>query len=106
MDAMKRLKDSMVRVKSLVDFYFQSPTVTLDTIDFMTRVTIEDLKILLDGLEDRDISLKRPKLIPLKELAKVLVDEREIWERGYDRGYDKGYEAGRTGRNGYLQGKL
>ena len=112
MNAIERLKGSMVRVEALVDFYRQSPTATLDMLDSMTDVTIQDLETLLDALKDRDISLKRPKFKTPREierdakLAKIIVDEREIWERGYDRGYDKGYEAGRTGRNGYLQGKL
>ena len=66
MSTLERLRNSMVRVRSLVDFNKQNPTVTLDMIDCMTRVTIQDLKTLLDGLEDRDISPKRPKFIPQK----------------------------------------
>ena len=103
MNGIERLKDSMVRVRSLVDFYQESPTTTLDMMDSMTAVTIGDLETLLDGLADRDISLKRPKFKTPREierdakLAKIIVDltidEREVWVRGYD----KGYEAGRDG---------
>lgn len=106
MNALERLRDSMFRVGSLVDFYKQSPTITLDTIDFLTKVTMEDLNVLLHGLEDRDISLhssKRPKFKTPREierdakLAKIIVeeeDEREAWIRGYGRGYKGGYKEG------------
>ena len=109
----------MVRVEKLVNLYYQSPTVTLDMIDSITRVTIQDLKTLLDGLEDRDTSLKRPKFIPQKEierdlkLAKEINKEKErgekvkrlkeemrqfeistaeyrVWLKGYEEGYDAG----------------
>lgn len=99
MDDIERLKDSMVKVEALVDFYQEHPSLCIDMLDTLTKVTIGDLKILLNGLVDRDISLKRPKLIPLKEierdtkLAKQLVDEQEAWTRGYD----SGYKAGRDG---------
>ncbi len=116
MNAIERLKNSMVRVSALVNFYREHPETILDMTDSMTAVTIGDLKVLLDGLADRDISLKRPELKTQKEIerdikvAKAIVDEREVWTRGYD----KGYKAGRDGElkrievliNRYLQGKL
>lgn len=86
---MERLKDSIVRVKALVD----CPSTII------CESTIEDLKILLDGLADRDISIKGMNFKTLKEierdvkLAKIIVDEGETWTRGYD----KGYQAGRDG---------
>ena len=119
MNAIERLKGSMVRVKALIDFYQHSPFVMLhgidaagrDVLDTTTNVTVEDLERLLDGLADRDISLKRPKFKTPREierdakLAKIIVDEREIEEDTkitrmkrdlWTRGYDKGYEAGRN----------
>ncbi len=94
MNAMERLKSAMVRVKALVDFYH--PTVTIDMTDSITEVTIEDLKTLLDGLADRDISLKRSESSATEteiKMAKDSIKERELWVKGYD----KGYEAGRDG---------
>ena len=101
MNAMERLKDSMVRVSALVDFYLEHPTTTLDMMDSMTAVTIGDLKVLLDALADRDISLKRPEFVPLKEierdvkLARILVDQKD--RATWIKGYDQGYKAGRNG---------
>ncbi len=89
----------MVRVSALVNFYREHPETTLDVMDSITAVTMEDLKTLLDALADRDISLKRPELKTQKEIerdikiAKAIVNEREVWTRGYD----KGYKAGRDG---------
>lgn len=77
---MERLKDSMVRVKALVDFYQESPNIYVDMLDTLTKVTIGDLRTLLDGLEDRE--------------AIQLVESQEEW---WSKGYDKGYEAGRDG---------
>ncbi|KKL23694.1 hypothetical protein LCGC14_2422790 [marine sediment metagenome] len=105
MDGIERLKGAMVRVEALVDFYKESPTVTLDMMDSFTEVTMEDLETLLDGLADRDISLKRPKCKTPREIEKdaklvkqlqtliPLFVEREIWAREYE----KGYKAGRDG---------
>ena len=107
MDGIERLKDSMARVKALVGFYQHSPFVTLhgidaagrDVLDTTTNVTVEDLETLLNGLADRDISLRKPELKTQREmgrdakLAKAIVDEREIWAREYE----KGYKAGRDG---------
>ena len=99
MNAIERLKDSMSRVETLISFYKEHLGITLDMIDSMTAVTIEDLKILLDGLADRDISLKRPEFRTPKEiegdakLAKQLVESQEAWLKGYD----KRYQAGRDG---------
>ena len=129
MNAIERLKGSMVRVKALVDFYQHSPFVMLhgidaagrDVLDTTTNVTVEDLERLLDGLADRDISLKRPKLKTPREierdakLAKIIVDEREIEEDTkitrmkrdlWTRGYDKGYEAGRNGELKRIEGLI
>ena len=81
MNALERLKGSMVRVKALVDFYQEHPATTLDMMYSMTAVTIKDLETLLDGLADRDISLKRPKFKTPREierdakLAKVIIEE-------------------------------
>ncbi len=64
--------------------------------DSITEVTIEDLKTLLDGLADRDISLREPKSNATEteiKMAKESIKEQELWVRGYD----KGYEAGRDG---------
>jgi len=101
MNAMKRLKDSMVRVEALVNFYLEHPATTLDMMDSFTTVTMEDLKTLLDGLADRDISLKRPEFVPQREierdakLARIIVDQKDraTWVKGYD----QGYKAGRDG---------
>ena len=96
MNAMERLKNAMVQVRSIIDFHQQFPTGM--TYPF-TDITIKNLEILLDGLADRDISLKSPKFVSQKEmerdigLAKILVGERETWVDGYD----KGYKAGRDG---------
>ena len=95
--ATAKLKDSMVRVKALIDCYNQSPKGIFDTIN---NVTIKDLETLLEGLMDRDISLVGPKLKAGKEIeedikvAKVLAHQRKtLWVEGYD----KGYKAGRDG---------
>jgi polyphosphate kinase 2 (PPK2 family) len=102
MDAFERLKASMVRVGSLVDFYQHSPFVILhgidaagrDVLDTTTNVTVEDLERLLDGLADRDISLKHSKPTEIEiEMAKQSDSDRGIWVRGYD----EGYKAGRDG---------
>ena len=96
MNAIERLKGAMVRVKALVDFYRQQPTVTIDMMDSITEVTMEDLKILLDGLADRDISLKETKSNATEaeiEMAKESIKEQEAWIKGYN----KGYEAERDG---------
>ena len=94
MNAIERLKDSIRRVEILVDFYNQNPTTTLDMMDSMTAVTIGDLKTLLDGLADRDISIKYPEPTEIEiEMAKQSILEQESWIKGYD----KGYEAGRNG---------
>ena len=121
MDALERLKGSMVRVKALIDFYQHSPFVILHGIDAAgrdvlhttTNVTVEDLERLLDGLADRDISLKEPKpkkiyICTPKEierdakLAKVIVDKRETWVKGYN----KGYEVGRNGELKRIKGLI
>jgi hypothetical protein len=102
MDAFERLKASMVRVRDLIDFYQHSPFVILhgidaagrDVLDTATNVTVEDLERLLDGLADRDISLKRPEFKTPREierdakLTKVIVDEHETWLKGYKAGRD------------------
>ena len=101
MNAMERLKDSMVRVRSLVDFYQEYPDATLDMMDSMTAVTIRDLETLLNGLADRDISLKRPELKTQREmerdvkLARIIVDQKD--RATWIKGYDQGYKAGRDG---------
>ena len=100
MNAMERLRNSMVRVSALVNFYREHPETTLDMMDSITAVTMEDLKTLLDALADRDISLKRPEFVPQREierdakLAKVIISNQEDW---WSRGYDRGYKAGRDG---------
>ena len=116
MDAMTRLEHSITRVKSLVNLYKQHPTTTLDMIDSMTAVTIGDLKILLDGLADRDISIsKMPELVGLGKLHRETIEAREVLEKErweWIKGYDKGYTAGRDGElkrietliNNYLHG--
>jgi len=105
----------MVRIEALVNFYKEHPTTTLDRMDSITSVTMEDLRTLLDGLSDRDISLKRPEFKTQKEmergvkLAKTILDEREVWIKGYN----KGYKEGRDGElkrieeiiNKYLRGE-
>ena len=100
MDAAERLKGAMVRVKALVGFYQEHlTTIIFGTVDLPTEVIIEDLKVLLEGLADRDISIKRPEFVSQREierdirLAKEIVDERESWTKGYN----KGYQAGRDG---------
>ena len=101
MNAMERLKDSMVRVSALVNFYREHPETTLDMMDSMTAVTMEDLKTLLDALADRDISLKRPEFVPQREierdikLARIIVDQKD--RATWIKGYDQGYKAGRNG---------
>ncbi len=106
MNAIERLKDSMVRVEALVDFHRENPNITIDIwMDSMSAVTIGDLKVLLEGLRDRDISLKRPKFVPQKEierditLAKEIVGLKQsiIEQKSWLAGYDKGYTAGRDG---------
>ena len=92
MDAIKRLKDSMVRVRDLVDFYVEHPTTTLDMMDSTTAVIIGDLERLLDGLADRDRFIPQYEIERDIRLAKVIVDEQEVW---WSKGYDKGYQAGR-----------
>ncbi len=100
MDGIEKLKSAMVRVEALVNFYQEQGGITLDMMDSMTAVTIKDLKTLLEGLMDRDISLIGPKLKAGKEIeedikvAKVLAHQRKtLWVEGYD----KGYKAGRDG---------
>ncbi len=120
--AIVRLKESMTRVKDLVTLYKHHPTTTLDMMDNLTAVTIGDLEILLNGLEDRDISLSEmPELIPLKEIkrdTKLAVEiektrvEIETKREAWTKGYDKGYTAGRDGElkrietliNNYVRG--
>ncbi len=109
MDGIERLKGAMVRVEALVSFYRGHLSTTLDTMELITPVTIRDLKTLLEGLMDRDISLAGPKLKTGKEIeedikeAKVIVEEvRHRVESGEEReawltGYNKGYKAGRDG---------
>ena len=116
MDAMERLKDSMVRVKALIDYNQEDPTTTIfGTVASSNEVTMEDLKILLDGLKDRDISTKRPDFVSQKEIerditiAKETIGQQNYWVRGYN----KGYKAGRDGElrrievliNKYLKGE-
>jgi len=100
MTGIERLKDSMFRVEALVSFYRGHLSTTLDTMELITPVTIKDLKTLLEGLMDRDISLAGPKLKTGKEIeedikvAKVLAHQRKTpWVEGYN----KGYKAGRDG---------
>ena len=116
MNAMERLKDSMTRVSALVNFYLEHPTTTLDMMDSMTAVTIGDLKVLLDALADRDISLKRPELKTQREMGRDIklaketnhkefvisqfyedikrleksIAEQKAWIRGYKKGYVAG----------------
>ena len=78
MNAMKRLKDSMVRVEALVNFYLEHPATTLDMMDSFTTVTVEDLKTLLDALADRDISLKRPEFKTPREIERDVELAKEI----------------------------
>ena len=85
MNSMEKLKDSMFRVKALVDFYQQSPNTTLDSMDSFTNVTIQDLETLLEGLMDRDISLQKTKHKPLYDR-----------ERQGEKTYADGYRAGRN----------
>jgi len=82
MNSMEKLKDSMVRVKALVDFYQQSPNTTLDSMDSFTNVTIEDLETLL-------VSKLGPKFKTPLEIAKDVVEAK-----GYNKGYSIGYKAG------------
>lgn len=90
----QRLKDSMIRAKNLVDFYKQNPITTLDMMDSVTAVTMEDLETLLDGLADRDISIKHSEPTEIEiEMAKQSILDQESWLKGYDRGY----KAGRDG---------
>ncbi len=100
MDGIERLKGAIVRVEALVNFYQRHLSTTLDMMDSMTAVTIQDLKTLLEGLTERDISLAGPKLKTGKEIeedikvAKVLAHQRKTpWVEGYN----KGYKAGRDG---------
>ena len=118
----ERLESSIIKVRILVDFHKQFPNLRINEMDSMTTVTITDLKILLDGLEDRGISTaKMPELIPLKQVAmetekaKVEIEkEREDIERQREwiKGYNQGYAAGRDGElkrietliNNYIRG--
>ncbi len=94
MNAIERLKDSVVRVEALVSFYQGHLSTTLDTVELITPVTIKDLKILLEGLADRDISIKHLKPTEVEiEMAKQSILDQESWLKGYDRGY----KAGRDG---------
>ena len=122
MTAIERLKHTMFRVEKLVNFYLQSPTVTLDMMDSITDVTMRDLNTLLDGLKDRDISLSEmPELTGLGRIHKETIKARsmssavtEIFKRpefktqkeiykeniegkAWTRGYNHGYTAGRNG---------
>ena len=91
MDAIERLKDAMTRVKALVDFYQESPTICIDMLDSFTDVTVEDLKILLEGLADRDISIKRPEF---RTQPGVVTDTvHGAWLRGYNTGYKEGRDG-------------
>ncbi|KKN01000.1 hypothetical protein LCGC14_1132230 [marine sediment metagenome] len=98
---MERLKDSMTRVSALVNFYKESPATTLDMMDSLTEVTMQDLETLLDALADRDISLKRPEFKTPREierdakLARIIVDQKD--RATWIKGYDQGYKAGRDG---------
>ena len=78
MNAMERLRNSMVRVRALVNFYREHPETTLDMMDSMTAVTMEDLKTLLDALADRDISLKRPEFKTPREIERDIKLAKEI----------------------------
>ena len=100
MDAIMQLKDSMVRVKALIDFNQENPTTTIfGTVASSTKVTMEDLQTLLDALADRDISIKGMEFKTQKEIerdvsiAKETIGQQNSWVRGYD----KGYKAGRDG---------
>ena len=101
MNAMERLENSMIRVRALINFYKQHPTTTLDIIGGMTTVTIDDLKILLDGLADRDISISEmPELVGLGQIHRETIEAREVLEKetkfdAWRRGYDDGYKGGR-----------
>ena len=122
MSALERLKGAMVRVEALVDFYKQSPTVTIDMMDSTTEVTMEDLETLLDGIKDRygaselTQTFKTQKEIEndirvakeinereekIKEDIKQLGEEARrlegliAEEKGWLRGYNEGYEDGR-----------
>ena len=64
MNAIERLKSAMVRVKSF-----------------------------LDGLADRDISLKEVATETEIEMAKESIIEQEAWIKGYDKGYEKGRDG-------------
>ena len=71
MNDIERLEHAMFRVEKLVKFYLQSPTVTLDMIDSITSVTIQDLETLLDALKDRGMSSKdRSMLSAVTEIFK------------------------------------
>ena len=106
MDAMERLKDSMTRVKTLIDFKQEHSTVKIfgkeylliscATVTSSMKVSIEDLNILVEALEDRDISTKRPDFIPQKEIERDIVLAKETigQQNSWIRGYHKGYEAG------------
>ncbi len=85
MDGIEKLKSAMVRVEALVNFYQEQGGITLDMMDSMTAVTIKDLKTLLEGLMDRDISLQKTKHKPLYAR-----------ERQGEKTYADGYRAGRN----------
>ena len=101
--ATAKLKDSMVRVKALIDYYNQSPKGIFDTIN---NVTIKDLETLLEALRDRRIVypplefktheevLKDFKLA--KEKHKKEGEEKalsDMFNSGYKAGYDKGRDS-------------
>ncbi|KKK52241.1 hypothetical protein LCGC14_3106860, partial [marine sediment metagenome] len=76
MNGIERLQDAMVRVEALVNYYQEQEGITLDMMDSMTAVTIRDLKTLLEGLMDRDISLIGPKLKTGKEIEEDIKEAK------------------------------
>lgn len=91
MNTIDRLKDTMTKVKALIDFYKQNPHTELNMMDSITDVTMGDLEILLDGLAVRDISLKYNN----EEVKMGLEERQEGWMEWYNKGFYKGYEVGR-----------
>ena len=47
-----KLREAAERIKRLVTFYQQFPDLTLDAMDSMTEVTMNDLQLLLTALAD------------------------------------------------------
>ena len=96
--ATAKLKDSMVRVKALIDYYNQSPKGIFDTIN---NVTIKDLETLLEALRDRRIVYPPLEFKTPSEITRDLMEAKEKEQhesnvsRGFDYGYKAGYKAGR-----------